>query len=175
MITQNERQSDLSFVDIMQRDGRYHCPLSNVRPSLSHMWQEHLLTLSYHLGTMSNIHCNLKDQQHHNFFKLKTKDKSRRKRMRKANCVAKKSDIFVVGHSCQGNRHSSDGSELQMRRWSCVVLPSHALCRGVDPLLLVGGSNSVTDTIQELTRSLFLNKPALFVYLDLVKDAFAQQ
>ena len=62
-----------------------------------------------------------------------------------------------------------------MRRWSCVVLPSHALCRGVDPLLLVGGSNSVTDTIQELTRSLFLNKPALFVYLDLVKGAFAQQ
>ena len=91
--------------------------------------------------------------------------------MRKANCVAKKSDIFVVGHSCLGNRHSSDGSELQMRRWSCVVLPSHALCRTVDPLLLVGGSNSVTDTIQELTRSLFLNKPALFVYLDLVKDA----
>ena len=29
----------------------------------------------------------------------------------------------------------------------------------------------MTDTIQELTRSLFLNKPALFVYLDLVKDA----
>ena len=142
--------------------------------AIIHVTRTHLPTLSYHLGTMSNIHpSNLKDQQHHYILrsKLKTKDKSRRKRMRKANCVAKKSDIFVVGHSCLGNRHSSDGSELQMRRWSCVVLPSHALCRGVDPLLLVGGSNSVTDTIQELTRSLFLNKPVLFVYLDLVKDA----
>ena len=89
------------------------------------------------LSTTSNIHRNFKDQQHRNFLrsKMKTKVTRRRKRMRKANCVAKKSDIFVVGHSCLGNRHSSDGSELQMRRWSCVVLPSHALCRTVDPLL----------------------------------------
>ena len=138
MITQNERQSDLSFVDIMQRDGRYHSPspaqCSNI--AIIYVTRTHLPTLSYHFGTMSNIHpSNLKDQQHHYILrsKLKTKDKSRPKRMRVANCVAKKSDIFVVGHSCQGNRHSSDGSELQMRRWSCVVLPSHALCRIVDP------------------------------------------
>ena len=99
----------------------------------------------YHIcdkNTFTNIELSLRhnvkypsqsDQQH--FLKLKTKGKSRRKRMRKANCVAKKSDIFVVGHSCLGNRHSSLGSELQMRRWSCVVLPSHAMCRIVDPLL----------------------------------------